>query len=360
MLVLPHADRLGVNLHQLRQRILKPPGDGGRASLPNVKLWEFLCGQLAGRIDRSPGFIYNHILYRFWNFPEQIHQNLLRLPRSRPIANRNQRNAIFVDEFFQSGFGSLYLVLRGSRVDDGRIQHLPCRVYDSQLAARAESRIPAQDYPPGNRGLHQQLFQVLAKYADRTILCLLCQFIADFTLDSRGNQPLVTVFGNLFQDGRGIWVIPGNNLFLQILQDLLRRSLYFNGKDFLRFPPVQRQDAVSSQLGQLIFKIIVHLIDGFCLRILGGGNNGACAQSLFADICTVIGFIRNHFSQNILRPCNRVFCRVHTLLTVKEGLRLCFQAPVCHLQQDKIRQWLQALLLGNRGAGTPLGAVGAV
>ena len=28
MLVLPHADGLGVDFHQLRQRVLEPPGDG--------------------------------------------------------------------------------------------------------------------------------------------------------------------------------------------------------------------------------------------------------------------------------------------------------------------------------------------
>ena len=39
VLILPHADGLGVDLHQLRQRILQPPGDGDGAAQVHVIIW---------------------------------------------------------------------------------------------------------------------------------------------------------------------------------------------------------------------------------------------------------------------------------------------------------------------------------
>ena len=68
MLVLAHTDGFGINLHQFCQGILEPSCDGRGTSLAYVKFRKLFCGQLAGRIHGSPGFIHNHILYRTIQF----------------------------------------------------------------------------------------------------------------------------------------------------------------------------------------------------------------------------------------------------------------------------------------------------
>ena len=61
VLVLPHADGLGVDLHQLRQRVLHPAGDGHGAAEVYVVLRELLRRQLAGGVHGGPGLADHHI-----------------------------------------------------------------------------------------------------------------------------------------------------------------------------------------------------------------------------------------------------------------------------------------------------------
>lgn len=54
VLILAHANGLGLNFHQLRQRILKPPGDGdGRAEI-HIVFRKFLCRQGGGGSTPRP------------------------------------------------------------------------------------------------------------------------------------------------------------------------------------------------------------------------------------------------------------------------------------------------------------------
>ena len=51
VLVLPHADALGIHLHQFRQGILEAPGDAHGAPHGDVVLGELLPGDVAGGVD---------------------------------------------------------------------------------------------------------------------------------------------------------------------------------------------------------------------------------------------------------------------------------------------------------------------
>ena len=61
VLVLPHADGLGVDLHQLRQGVLEPPGDGNRRAQGHVEVRELLGAQLGGGVDRGPRLADHHV-----------------------------------------------------------------------------------------------------------------------------------------------------------------------------------------------------------------------------------------------------------------------------------------------------------
>ncbi len=98
MLILPHADGLRINLHQFRQRVLEPAGNGCGAALAHVKIGKFLRGQLAGRIHGSAGLVDDHILYRAVQFFKQFHNHLLGLPGSRAVAHGDQVHLIFADQ----------------------------------------------------------------------------------------------------------------------------------------------------------------------------------------------------------------------------------------------------------------------
>ena len=61
VLVLPDADRLRVDLDQLRQRVLQPPRNRNRAAQRDVKLRKLLRSQLGGRVNRSPRLADHHV-----------------------------------------------------------------------------------------------------------------------------------------------------------------------------------------------------------------------------------------------------------------------------------------------------------
>ena len=60
VLVLAHANRFGIDLHQLGQRVLQPPGNAGGSAQTHVHIGHFLRGKFAGGIDRSPGLADHH------------------------------------------------------------------------------------------------------------------------------------------------------------------------------------------------------------------------------------------------------------------------------------------------------------
>ena len=212
MLILPHANGAGINFHQLRQRVLNPAGNGYRASLSHVKLRKFFCGQLAGGIDRGPGLADDYVLHRELLLMEELGNDLFRFPGSCSVSHGNQCNMILLNQLFQGRFCLTDLILRRRGIDHYRIQHFSCGIHHSQFAAGSERRVPAQYRLPRHRRLHQQLFQILAEYPDRSVLCHLCQLIADFPLHSRRNQPFIAVLQHLRQNRLCMGIFAGNDL----------------------------------------------------------------------------------------------------------------------------------------------------
>ncbi len=62
VLVLPNADGLGIDLHQLCQRVLQAAGDGNGAAQVDIVFRELLGSQLAGRVDRRACLADDHVL----------------------------------------------------------------------------------------------------------------------------------------------------------------------------------------------------------------------------------------------------------------------------------------------------------
>ena len=101
VLILTDADRPGIDLHQLRERILKAPSDRGCAALSHIELRELLTRKLARRIDRGSRLVHNDILQRYIflrQLTDQLCDDLLRLPRRSAVAKRDKINMIGPDQ----------------------------------------------------------------------------------------------------------------------------------------------------------------------------------------------------------------------------------------------------------------------
>ena len=160
VLILAHADRFGIDLDQFRQRILKSSGNRGRASLSHVKLRKFFRRELTGAVYGRAGLVDDHVLQRLLLLFNEFYDHLLGLPRSGAVADADHGYVIFAYKFLQLLPGLPDLILRRCWIDHFCIEDPPGGVRHCQLAAGAESRIPAQDHLAGDGLLHQKLLEV--------------------------------------------------------------------------------------------------------------------------------------------------------------------------------------------------------
>ena len=201
MLILADSDGFRINLYKFCQWVLHTSCDRCGTSLSHVKIRKLFRSQLTCRIYRSTGFICDNILYLFFrDFFEHIYDHLLGFTACSTVSYGNQRNTILLDHALYGIFGSTDLLLgcRSCRVNNSSIQHFTCGIYNCQLTSGTERRVPSQYHFSCDWRLHQKLFQVLSKYVDCTVFCLICEVTADLTLDRRSDQTLVAVLYHCF------------------------------------------------------------------------------------------------------------------------------------------------------------------
>ena len=307
MLILSHTDGLGIDLHQLRQRILKAPRHGGSTSLSHIKIGEFLGGQLAGGIHRGPGFIDNDILHRQLRFPEEIRNDLLRLPGSGTVAQADDLHMPAADQLLNGLHGLLNPVLGCRGVNDRGIQYLAGGVHHRDFAAGTEGRIPAQHHLARNGRLHKELLQIAAEDLDGAILGLLRQLVPDVCLNGGGQQTLVGIPYRVLQIFRGFRIAAHPQVILQIPEDFLLRCLQLHTQHLLLLAAVDGQDPMPRDFPDRLGIVIKILVYGGLLRlllVLGLRNQQALIPGFPADPAAVVGVIRDLFCQNVLRSCN--------------------------------------------------------
>ena len=110
VLVLAHADGLGVDLHQLGQRVLQAPRNAGRATQADVHVGHFLGSKFTGRIHRGTRLADHHLVNRpggagrfrvLGDEFDQVGGQLVRLAAGGAVANGDQIDAMLFTELGQ-------------------------------------------------------------------------------------------------------------------------------------------------------------------------------------------------------------------------------------------------------------------
>ena len=100
MLILTHADCLGVNLHKFSQRILKTSCNGNRPAVADVELGKFLTGKLGSRINGSSRLADDDALRLDFRMRAQnFAYNSRGFPACRPVPNRNESDSVGLEHF---------------------------------------------------------------------------------------------------------------------------------------------------------------------------------------------------------------------------------------------------------------------
>ena len=190
VLVLADADALGVDLHQLGQRILQAARDGDGAAQAHVQVGQLLAGELGGRVHRGAGLADDdlvdlHVRRELLHALDQVAGELVRLAARGAVADGDQVDPVLRHQAAQRVQRAFPVAARLVRVDGVRGQHLAGVGDDGHLHAGADAGVQAHhDALAGGCG-QQQVAQVLGEHADRDLLGLLAHAAEQVALQAQ-------------------------------------------------------------------------------------------------------------------------------------------------------------------------------
>ena len=265
VLVLPDAERLGIDLHQFGERVHEPAADRDGAAHRDVLVGKLLARHLGRGIDGSTVFTDGVHLHRL----RKAHpaDEFLRLAGRRPVADGDHLHAVRFHHVRQAHDRLHLLVLRRMREEDLVVQQAAALVQADDLAAVAETGVDGHRPFLADRRGKQELGQVLTEDGDRFQVCLLLGLGEHFIGNGRLQQALVRVVDRrveLLGETRGGTaarpaeiVIHPRRTALRIRIDAQRKETFVagaeHGQQIVRRDPLQRHREVEIRavLGRL-------------------------------------------------------------------------------------------------------------
>ena len=364
VLVLPHADGLGVDLDELRKRILQPPRDGDGGAQVDVVFGELRRRQLGRGIDGSARLVDDGIrdARPLAEGCDELHRHLLGLAARGAVADGDVPDLMLLDESRKDADGLRLLPFAVSGIDDRRIEHLARAVDDRHLAAHAVTGVePHRDEPLDGR-LHEERAQIERELPDGALGSRLCEGGAHLALQRGLDEAVKRVLGGGFYKGGRSAGGLFDDAAEDELQGVVARDVHPHFEDALLFAAVERKHAVRRDALDRAGELVVVAVNGIfgvllcCLRADIAALHGVVAKRPAHG-----GVVGNVFGDDIPRARKRFFHRRDALFFVDVLLcRLFGGGAVLLLRKEKKGERLQALFAGDGRAGAPLLLEGAV
>jgi hypothetical protein len=272
VLVLPDADGLRVDLHQLGERVLQAPRDAHRAAQRHVEARELVAREVARRVDRRAALVHHHHLRAHAARRERVARRgrgerlaheLLGLARRGAVADGDELGAVPRHEPHERRGEALGLV----QVPRVGVDHRAGARHGRDLHAGAEARVEPDHRPPAGRRGEQELLEVAAEDADRLVVGALLELQAQLDRDRRREQPLVRVLGHERElRGRAPRAHHGR---AHRRRDLVRRRLDGPRQEPLRLAAPDGERPVRRHLAQRLREVVVVLELRHLLRLVG-------------------------------------------------------------------------------------------
>ena len=338
MLILAHANGLGVDFHQLCQGVLEAAGDGDGGAEIDVVLPQLLRGQLGHRVHRRPGLTDHHVGQRSSGLPDQLCHQLLRLPAAGAVADGGPLNVILVHQLFEGFQGLLVFPFTEAGVEDGGVQHFAGAVHYGGLAAVDIAGVQPQGHMAPDRRLQEQRLQVGGKGLDGPLAGAVGELAPGLPAQSGEDQPVVGVLpGGLDHCGPGAVVFhpPAADQGQGRLRDQLHSYL----EEPLLFSPVDGQDLVALDAGEGLGEVVVGPVD----RVLlpgGPGGEKAVAGHLFPEQAAGVRIVRDGLRDDVTGARQSGLNRVYPLFRADKGFRPGLRGPAALLGQQHLCQGL--------------------
>ena len=368
VLVLAHADRLRLDLDQLGEWILQPPGDRDRAADRQIELGELLARQIRRRVHARPGLVDLDDERRAGRqrrialagrqlagaqpaLGQRALDEALGLAAAGAIADgdRARRELPHERDEVVLGLGHLGVALRD--VDRDRAEELAGRVDRRALAAGAQPRIDADHRRRAERRRQHEVAQVAGEDIDSRAVGPLLELGAHVVLDAGRQQALERVGHRELQLGG-----PRRRLVeLGEPQDagLDPRAIDddVGAQHALGLAAADREEAMRRDRPHRLLELVVLLELGRLAVLAGDDLRGELAVLgvLAAGQRADLGGIGDDLGDDIARPGQRVVGGRDLLADEpgRGGPRIALGA----LRQDVLRERPQALVARDRRPG---------
>jgi hypothetical protein len=126
VLILAHADRLGIDFNQLGERVLKPPRDRDRSAQGHVEPRQLLRGKSRSGVDRGAGLRDHHLgQLELGMEPNEFRTEPVGFTRGGAVPDRDQLHSMLSGKPRQLNNRLLPTTLWLMRVDSRRRRDLP-------------------------------------------------------------------------------------------------------------------------------------------------------------------------------------------------------------------------------------------
>ena len=360
MLVLSHADRLRVDLHQLRKRILQTAADGYRSADRKVERRELFARDLARAVHGSAGLRHghdDHILcaQRLQGGSDKR----LGLASCRAVADGYRLRPVLHD-YLGDDLARLVRLLH--RIDDGIPEKLAGGVQHGDLAAGADAWVDGENALFAERRGEQKVAEVLGEHLNRRAIALLLLLHRHVQLAGGRNQALVCV-------GRGKPQLVGERacgLHPGILLDAFDERCGVDHKpheeNTLGLSAADRQIPVRRHVRYRLLEIVVLLeLRGFRRRLdeAHAGLHDRLCRICPADESANIGDVGDALGADVTSSGKRGGGVLHALGGIDETCRSRLRG-FASLRPDDVGEWLQPFLLRYHCACAALWLVGLV
>ncbi len=352
VLVLPHANRLRVDLHEFRQRILQAAADGNGAAHGQIEVRELLAGDFARRIHARPRLRDAHhdrdgdFRMLGVEFLQRGAAEGFRLASGRAVADGDRLGTVLVDDEGEGAGGFVGLLLGE---DDGFAEIFAGFVHHGDLAAGADARVDGEDGLLAQGGGEEQVPEVLGEHVDGGAVGFHLLLDGDVDFAARGQEALVGVLRGEGDLG-AVRFRPGARRVFggkreDVLHDRTALELEMHPQDAFLLSAADGEVAVGGDCRQRLGKVVVLLEFG---RLLGFFARRLALDDAFlgegaAHESADFGVVRQAFGQDVAREL-QVFARAFEGRAVPDG----------------VRQGFEAFFLRDLGAGAAFGLVGLV
>ena len=353
VLVLPDADGLGLDLHQLGQRILEPPRDRDRAADREIEIRELVARQIRRAVHAGSGLVDrdHHALAESGGRQQAPHEHL-GLATAGAVADRDRHRVMGAHELGELGLGALERGLALGEEDRHRAEVAAGGVDGGALAAGAQAGVDADHALGAQRRLQQQRPQVAGEHARGLEVRRGLALGAHVVLDRRRQEPAVALADRAREllaprRGRAMPEQPH-----QRRDDAVGAAVGLDrrAQHALGLAAADRQEAVRRDGGHRLAERVVRLVLGRLGDLVGdAGRDHRAGAERRAHQRAHIGAIAHHLGDDVAGAGQRVVDRRH--LALHEGRGLDRGLAVVGLGEHALGQGRQAALARRHRPG---------